>query len=153
MAATAGTPKGGNPTPDPFIAFNFMLEISGIITAGFHDCSGVDSTIEIIEYREGGQNTTVKKLPGQTKYSNIVLKRGMYADSTLYNWHKASIEGPPQRQDGSVVQYDRQGNEVARYNFYRAWPTKYTAPTYNSQGNDVAIETLELAHEGVERVK
>ena len=54
MAATPGTPKGGNPTTDPFIAFNFMLEISGIITAGFHDCSGVDSTIEIIEYREGG---------------------------------------------------------------------------------------------------
>lgn len=153
MAATAGTPKGGNPTTDPFVAFNFMLEIAGIITAGFHDCSGLDSTIEIVEYREGGQNTTVKKLAGQTKFSNIVLKRGMYADMTLYNWHKGSIEGPPQRKDGSVIQYDRQGVEVARYNFYRAWPTKYTAPTYNAQGNDVAIETLELAHEGLERIK
>ena len=94
----------------------------------------------------------MKKLPGQTKFSNIVLKKGMTADMTLYTWHKSSIEGPPQRQDGSVIHYDRQGNEVARYNFYRAWPTKYTAPTYAAQGNDVAIETLELAHEGVERV-
>ena len=73
-------------------------------------------------------------------------------DTALYQWHKRSIEGPPERQNGSVVHYDRQGVEVARYNFYRAWPTKYTAPTVNAQGDDVAIETLELAHEGLERV-
>src|SRR3954454_14015469 len=118
---TSGTAKGGNPSPDPFLNFNFMVEIDGVITAGFHDCSGLDSTVEVIEHREGGQNTTNMKIPGQTKFSNIVLQRGLYEQMELYHWHKSTIEGPPDPKSVSIGLYNRQGAEVSRCSFYRAW--------------------------------
>jgi phage tail-like protein len=70
----------------------------------------------------------------------------------LYDWHRQIVLGEVVRKDGSIIVLDRQGNEVARWNFVRAWPTKYDIPDFNASGNEVAIETLELAHEGVERV-
>jgi len=136
--------------PDPYGNYNFLVEMDGITRAGFQECSGFDSTIDVIEHREGGENTTVRKLPGLTKYSNIVLKWGMTDDTDLYDWHHKVVRGDIERKNGSIVVLNRKGEEVARWNFYRAWPTKWDGPDLNAEGNDVAIETLELAHEGVE---
>lgn len=138
--------------PDPFNNFNFLVEIDGITRAAFHEVSGFDSTIDVVEHREGGENTTLRKLPGMTKYSNIVLKWGMTDDVQLYQWHRQVVNGDIQRRNGSIVLLNRGGQEVGRWNFVRAWPAKYDGPDFNAEGNDVAIETLELAHEGVERV-
>ncbi|MGH8554536.1 MAG: phage tail protein [Gammaproteobacteria bacterium] len=138
---------------DPFDNFNFLVEIDGIARAAFQQCSGFDSTIDVIEHREGGENTTPRKLPGLTKYSNIMLMWGMTDDMELYNWHRDAVLGRVDRKNGSIVLLDRQGNETARWNFFNAWPTKYDGPDLNAEGNDVAIEKLELAHEGVERVR
>jgi len=138
---------------DPFDDFNYKVEIDGIVRAAFQQCSGFDSTIDVIEHREGGENTTLRKLPGLTKYSNIVLKWGMTDDMELYTWHRDAVLGRMQRRNGSIVLLDREGNETARWNFFNAWPTKYDGPDLNAEGNDVAIETLELAHEGIERVR
>jgi len=137
--------------PDPYMNFQFLVEIDGITRAAFQQCSGFDSSIDVVEHREGGENTTVRKLPGMTKYSNIVLKWGMSDDQNLYQWHKAVIDGKIERKNGSIVLLDRAGQEVARWNFVRAWPSKWDGPDFNAEGNDVAIETLELAHEGVSR--
>jgi phage tail-like protein len=137
---------------DPFNNYNFLVEIDGVTRAAFHEVSGFDSTIDVIEHREGGENTTLRKLPGMTKYSNIVLKWGITDDVQLYQWHRDVVNGTTQRKNGSIVLLNRAGAEVARWNFVRAWPTKYDGPDFNAEGNDVAIETLELAHEGVERV-
>ena len=137
--------------PDPNMNFNFLVEIDGITRAAFQQCSGFDSTIDVIEHREGGENTTVRKLPGLTKYSNISLKWGMTDDRQLYDWHRQAVKGDIVRKNGSIVLLNRKGDEVARWNFFRAWPSKYDAPDLNAEGNDVAIETLELAHEGLER--
>jgi phage tail-like protein len=137
---------------DPYGNFNFLVEIDGITRAAFHDVSGFDSTIDVIEHREGGENTT-RKLPGMTKYSNITLKWGITDDRQLYEWHRDAIRGNVLRKNGSIVGLDRKGTEVVRWNFFNAWPSKYDAPDFNAEGNDVAIETLELAHEGLERVK
>ena len=137
--------------PDQFGSFNFLVEIDGITRAAFHEVTGFDSTIDVIEHREGGENTTLRKLPGMTKYSNIVLKWGVTDDVQLYQWHRSVVTGEIQRRNGSIVLLNRAGTEVARWNFVRAWPTKYDAPDLNAEGTDVAIETLELAHEGVER--
>jgi conserved hypothetical phage tail region protein len=137
--------------PDPFGNYNFLIEIDGIRRAAFHECSGFDSTVDVIEHREGGENTTTRKIPGQTKYSNIVLKWGMTDDVDLYNWHRRVINGAIERKNGSIVLLDRTGNEVARWNFFRAWPAKWDGPNLTAEGNDVAIETLELAHEGCVR--
>jgi len=138
---------------DPYNNFNFLVEIDGITRAAFHEVSGFDSTIDVIEHREGGENTTMRKLPGQTKYSNIVLKWGITDDLELYDWHRQAVLGNLQRRNGSIVGLDRQGQEIVRWNFFNAWPSKYDGPDYNAEGNDIAIETLELAHEKVERVK
>ena len=136
---------------DPYGNFNFLVEIDGITRAAFHEVSGFDSTIDVIEHREGGENTTVRKLPGMTKHSNIVLKWGLADDADLYNWHRDAVNGKVQRRNGSIVLLDRQGQERMRWNFVNAWPAKWDGPDFNAEGNDIAIETLELAHEGVSR--
>lgn len=142
---------GASARPDPFLNFNFLVEIDGITRAAFHEVNGFDSTIDVIEHREGGDNTTPRKLPGMTKHSNIVLKWGLADDTQLYQWHRDAVRGNVQRRNGSIVLLDRRGQEVARWNFVRAWPTRWDGPDFTAEGNDVAIETLELAHEGVER--
>jgi phage tail-like protein len=136
---------------DPYGNYNFLVEIDGITRAAFQQVSGFDSTVEVIEHREGGENTTVRKVPGLAKYSNIQLKWGISDDRDLYDWHRRVIAGDIERKNGSIVLLDRRGQETGRWNFVRAWPTKYDAPDFNAEGTDVAIETLELAHEGLER--
>lgn len=136
---------------DPFVTYNFLVEIDGITRAAFQEASGFDSTIDIIEHREGGENTTVRKLPGLTKYSNISLKWGITDDRELYDWHRQIVQGDMLRKNGSIVLLDRKGEEVARWNFVRAWPSKWDGPDLSAEGTDVAIEMLELAHEGIER--
>jgi phage tail-like protein len=136
---------------DPYGGFNFLVEIDGIAQAAFHEVSGLDSTIDVIEHREGGDNTTPRKLPGLTKHANIVLRWGLTDNDELYRWHRDAVRGTIDRKSGSVVLLDRQGQEKLRWNFVQAWPSKWTGPTFNAEGTDVAIEALELAHEGVER--
>lgn len=137
---------------DPFGNYNYFVELDGITRAAFQECSGFDSTIDVIDYREGGENTTLRKLPGMTKYSNITLKWGITDDTELYDWHRQTVQGDIERKNGSIVLLDRKGEEVVRWNFLRAWPTKWDGPDLNAEGTDVAIEMLEIAHEGVVRV-
>jgi len=136
---------------DPYGNFNFLVEIDGITRAAFHEVTGFDSTIDVIDHREGGENTTLRKLPGMTKHANIVLKYGLTDDAELYQWHRNAVNGNVQRKNGSIVLLDRQGQEKARWNFVNAWPSKWKGPDFNAEGNDVAIETIELSHEGIAR--
>jgi phage tail-like protein len=138
---------------DPFRNFNFLIEIDGIAQASFTECSGLSSTTEVIENREGGDNTTVRKLPGKTSYANISLKWGLTASTELWDWRQQIVDGNVVRKNGSVVMFDLPNStEVARWNFVRAWPTKWEGPALSAKGNDIAIDTLELAHEGLTRV-
>ena len=134
---------------DPYRTYNFLVELDGITRAGFQECSGLDSTQDPIEYREGGEDITVRKLSGLVTYSNISLKRGITEDVELQEWRKLAVDGAIERKNGSIVMLDDTGTEVMRWDFREAWPTKWTGPTFNSTGNELAIETLELAHEGV----
>lgn len=135
---------------DPYTNFNFLVEIDGITRAAFQSCSGFDSSIDVIEHREGGDNMTTRKLPGMNKFSNIQLKWGMTDDRQLYDWHLRAVKGDIERRNGSIVLLNRKGDEVARWNFIRAWPTKYDGPDLDAEKSDVAIAALELAHEGLE---
>jgi phage tail-like protein len=139
-------------TQDPYSNYNFHVEIDGISRGAFQEVSGLDSTVDVVDHREGGWNTTLHKFPGQTKHANIVLKHGMATDRQLVEWHRAIVQGTIDRRNGSIILLDRQGAEVARWNFVRAWPTKYTGPSLNAEASDIAIETIELVHEGLERV-
>jgi len=136
---------------DPFRAYNFLVEIDGITRAGFRECSGLDSSQEPISYREGTDPRHTRHLPGLVKYSNITLKWGITDDSELWDWRQKAVDGKVERKNGSIVLLDDTGEEKIRWNFSDAWPTKWTGPTFNATGNEVAIETLEIAHEGVTR--
>lgn len=137
---------------DPYRGFNFKIEIEGIVRGGFREASGLDSAQDPIEYREGTDKfLTARKLPGLNKYSNISLKWGITDDATLWEWRKKAIDGKVERKSGSIILFNDAQEEKVRWNFRDGWPTKWTGPTFNATGNEVAIETLEIAHEGVEK--
>jgi len=138
---------------DPYRNFNFLVELDGITQAGFTDCSGFGASTDPIEYREGGENKTPRKLPGLTKFTNITLKWGLTDSRELYDWYRDVVNGKIQRKNGSIIVLDLEGNEKVRWNFLNAWPTKWDAPDFSAKGNDIAIDMLELAVEGTERVK
>ena len=83
----------------------------------------------MVEHREGGENITTRKLPGQVKHANLQLKKGMTPDMTLYNWHRRVVEGTTERHNGSVIVLDRAGQEVARWDFIRPGPPSTRGPT------------------------
>ena len=137
---------------DPFRSYNFLVEIDGIARASFQECSGLDSSQDPIEYREGGEGSlSTRKLPGLVKYSNITLKNGITDDQSLWDWRKKVADGKIERKNGSIVLMDDERTEVMRWNFRDGWPTKWTGPTFNASGSEIAVETLEIAHEGLEK--
>src|SRR5688572_530140 len=137
---------------DPLRIFNYLVELDGIAQGSFTECSGLGSTTEVIEHREGGNNTTPYKLPGKTTYTDITLKWGVTASRELWNWRQQIVDGVIVRKNGSVVIYDQTNKvEMARWNFVEAWPSKWEGPGLNAKGTDVAIDTLVLSHEGIKR--
>jgi phage tail-like protein len=135
---------------DPYKAFNFIVEIDGIQSAGFTECSGLATETTVIEYREGGDPGVTRKLPGMNKFSNILLKRGMTSNRELWQWRKNIIQGTIDRRNGSIVILADDHSEVARINFVSGWPSKWEGPHFNAQSSQVAIETLEITHEGLD---
>jgi phage tail-like protein len=136
---------------DPYRGYNFLVEIDGITRAGFREASGLDSAQDPIEYREGNQELTARKLPGLNKYSNIGLKWGITDDAEFWEWRKKAMDGTVERKNGSIVLCSDAGEEKLRWNFKEAWPTKWTGPSLNATGNEVAIEQIDIAHEGIEK--
>jgi len=145
------------PPKDPVANYTFCLEIQGLTEATFREAGGFDSQTEIIESREQGPKgvTIIKKLPGALKWSNISLKRGMTDSLDMHKWRKEVEDGKIEtaRKDGSIVIYDPMLKEVGRYNFTRGWPSKWKGGDLNSTANAVVVEELEIAHEGLVRVK
>jgi phage tail-like protein len=136
---------------DPYRAYNFLVEIDGITRAGFRECSGLEAGQDPIEYREGSDALTTRKLPGLVKYTNISLKRGITDDADLWAWSKKAIDGTIERKNGSIILLDDTGAEKVRWNFREGWPTKWAGPSFNATGAEVAIESLDIAHEGLEK--
>jgi len=136
---------------DPFGQFNFIIEIDGVLVGGFTEASGLTTDTNLIEYREGNEpHGTTRKLPGLMKYSNIVLKRGYTKDTRLWDWRKRVIDGKTQRTSGTITLLDEARQPALRWNFREGWPSKLEGPALNGKTSEVAIETLEIAHEGLE---
>jgi phage tail-like protein len=136
---------------DPYRSFNFVVEISGVQQAGFTECSGFDANHDVTEYREGDEPMTVRKVPGLTKYSNITLKWGLTDSHELYDWFREVSTGTVKRKNGSIVINDFQGAEKVRWNFTRGLPVKYDPSNLNAKTSELAIETFEIAVEGIEK--
>ncbi|MDB6001195.1 MAG: phage tail protein, partial [Rhizobacter sp.] len=141
---------------DPFRGFKFKVVIGGIQRAGFREASGLDAANDAVDYREGDDKSlTIRKLPGLKKFSNITLKRGITDDQDLWKWRAMVMDGKIKdaRKDGQIILLDDEGKEAAEWTFTAGWPTKWTGPGLNATANEVAIDTIEIAHEGLKRVK
>ncbi len=136
---------------DPYKNFRYLLEIDGIVQGGFAECTGFGSNVEVVEYREGGDTATVRKLPGRVSYPDITLRWGISDSRELYDWHRAAVNGEIQRKNGSILLLDDTGTERVRYNFFQAWPSVWKGPDLNAKGTDVAIDALTVSCERVER--
>lgn len=136
---------------DPYKAFNFRVEIDSIARADFKEASGLGAETAVIEYRSL-EGTHARKLPGITKFQNIVLRWGTTKDRELWDWYENIRQGRPDRRNGSIILQDDQRNDVMRWNFFEGWICKLEGPALNATSNEVAIESIEIAHEGLELV-
>jgi phage tail-like protein len=127
------------------------VEIDGIARAGFRECSGLETHQQPIEYREGTDGPTVRKLPGLNTYPNITLRWGITDDPAFWSWRRSAMQGDVDRRNGSIVQLDETGQEKVRWNFRDGWPSAWTGPSFNATGSDVAVESVEISHEGLVR--
>ena len=132
--------------------FNYKVEIDGLEAGGFSEVTGFDASIDVIEYREGDMTQTPLKIPGLKKYGNITLKQGLVDSMVLYEWMTAGLEGDVERKTLTITLLDIAGSPAASWQIINAWPVKYTAPDFNATSSEVAIESLEIAHEGMTRV-
>lgn len=134
----------------PFVNFMFQVEISGMDTVEqFSQVLMPDAVFDVVEYRQGNDFRT-RKLPGRLKYGNIVLKRGVTSNNTLYEWFNTVRNGNIDRRSGSIILLNQAREEVKRWNFYEAWPVRYKFPDLDAEGNQEAIEIVELVVEHIE---
>lgn len=137
----------------PHGKFRYTVEVEGLELGGFSEVSGFDASIDVIEYREGDKVQTPMKIPGLKKYGNITLKQGVADKDALYKWMETGFEKDVNRQTVTITLLDINGEPAASWQVINAWPTKYTAPDFNATSSEIAVETLELAHEGMTRTK
>jgi phage tail-like protein len=136
---------------DPYLAFNFFVEIQGILSGGFSEVSGLQAETETQEYAEGGQNNYVHRFAGRTRYPPLVLKHGLTPIDALWLWHQEVTRGIVVRLNGTVYLLNEMRIPVLWWNFKRAFPIKWTGPDLRAGSNDIAFESIELVHEGLSR--
>jgi phage tail-like protein len=142
---------------DPLVSVSFYVEVQGVFTGTFRGCTGLGSQSEVIENLAAGAGgvTHIYKIPGVTRWTNIVLKRGVTDSMDVWAWRKQVEEGKVNeaRKNGSIIMYDQTNTEVARWNFENGWPAKISGPNLDASTNEIAIEELEIAHEKLVREK
>lgn len=137
----------------PQAKFRYKVEIDGLEAGGFSEATGFDASIDVIEYREGDMTAeTPMKIAGLKKYGNITLKQGLTDSRVMYDWLAAGVNGEVQRKTLTLTLLNDTQAPAASWQIINAWPTKYTAPDFNATASEIAIETVEIAHEGMTRV-
>jgi phage tail-like protein len=121
---------------------------TGVI-GGFQECTGLDTSLEVEDYKEGGLNDRIRKFPTRVTWTNIVLKRGIGLSDDLWAWHAAYMTGTGVRRDGIIALEDDQHRPVKQWHFTRGLPIRWTGPAFNAKTSEVAIESLEIVHEGI----
>jgi len=138
---------------DPFHAFNFLIEIEGILVGGFSECSGLSVETEFYDYREGGRNEYMHRFIGPTKYQPLILKHGLTLIDGLWSWHQDVTQGIDQgnfkRRNGTIYLLSKEKIPVIWWNFKEAFPYKWTGPEFRADSSNVAFESVELAHKGL----
>jgi phage tail-like protein len=133
---------------DPATGLRFDVTIDGVDIGSFTGCEGLGAEYEIFEYQEGGQNAFVHRLPGRLKYSPVRLTRPVDESSgRLAAWF-SGFQQPARRCTASITAFDGAGNRIAQWNLVELYPSRWSGPAFTADGNAVAKETLELAHNG-----
>lgn len=141
---------------DPVVSAWFGVEFQGQVVGAFRECTGMGSENEVVEYKASGPKGEyiMKKVPGRLKWNNITLKRGITDAMDMWKWRKLVEQGKinEARKNGSIVMFNQEGQEVSRWEFINAWPSKLSGPSANATNNEVGIEELELTVEGYARI-
>ena len=139
---------------NPYGAYNFLVEIDNVVSAGFSEVTGLGMEITYLDYRNGNDPlSNVRKLPGLRKFSDVTLKRGITGSAELFNWLKSAAEGQPAQRGVAIILMDEQRNEVIRWNLRHAQPQKWSGPHLNAGApGTIAMEELVITHEGLDMV-
>jgi phage tail-like protein len=142
---------------DPLVSSWFGVEFQGQVVGAFRECHGMGSSNEVVEYKASGPKGeyVVHKVPGRMTWNNVTLKRGITDAMDMWKWRKLVEEGDidKARKNGSIVMFNQHGDEIARWQFFNAWPSRLTGPTANAGANEVGIEEMEITVEGYLREK
>ena len=135
---------------DPYRAFNFVLEIDNIPKGAFSEVGGLTAEGDSVDYREGTDlQSNVRKLMGLRKYTNVTLKRGYTQDKSLWRWYGNIVNGQADRRDVTIVLLNEARQPVLRWHAESAWVNKIEGPSFKAAGNEIAMESVELVHEGL----
>jgi phage tail-like protein len=148
---------------DPYRGYNFLITlmdsasvlgtvlslISRMPVAGFSECSGLEMSLDIEEYKEGGNNGTILRFPTRVKWTNLRLKRGLAISNDLWLWHYGFVQGAVKRHDGIITLIDEDGSPAKAWAFKRGLPVKWAGPALNAMQGQIAFEEIEIAHEGL----
>ena len=136
---------------DPYLGFRFRVELDGIISGGFSDVGGLAVELETESYEEGGVNHFTHELPTRLSHSNVTLERGVTDSEDLWNWMNAAVRGPPDRKTGQILLHDANGVPVRGWEFKNGYPVRWEGPELSADQGVIAIETLEIAHQGLDQ--
>jgi phage tail-like protein len=137
---------------DPYRAYNFKLEIQGVTEGHFTECGGIGIRVDAVRYREGGLSQVVHRLPGQVDYADITLRYGLTSSTELWDWFMTAVQGKVERRNVSIVMLGSDGvTEALRWNLIDAWPSEWRGAPLDALGREVAIESLTLVFETLQR--
>lgn len=150
----AGNAKPARPlAADPYLSYLFKVEIDSRVVAAFAEASGLAVEAEVETFREGGFNSSERQLAGPAKYpGRLVLKRGLADEQVLWPWCRQVMRGEIARKDVSILLLDAAGDERCRWDFSKACPVKWTGPELRAQASEIAFESVEFVHEGLQQL-
>jgi phage tail-like protein len=149
--ADTPSPAPGAPA-DPYRNYNFKLEIQGVTQGHFTQCSTIGARVQALSYREGGLQQVVRRLPGQVEYGDVTLRYGLTSSNELWLWFLTAVKGTVERKNVSVIMLAADGStEVMRWNLVNVWPREWRGAPLDALGQEVAIESLTLVYETLER--
>ncbi|HEX9018923.1 MAG TPA: phage tail protein [Anaerolineaceae bacterium] len=137
---------------DPFRSYNFKLVINGITQGHFTECTGLGVKIDALVFREAGANQVVRRIPGQVTYADVTLRYGLTSSREAWDWLMTAVKGKVERKNVSILLLDPDGvTEVMRWDLINAWASEWHGAILNAMSHEMAVESLTLVFESLER--
>lgn len=150
-AASALGLAGGTSPWDPYVGYNFLVQIEGLIVGGFKQVSGLSANVQHEEYHEGGRNNAKIHLTGGTTWSPLVLQHGVIELDGLWMWFEAASRGVVRKRHLTIMMLDERSIPKAIWNVFSAMPVRWTGPDLDATGGTIAMESIELVHGGMRK--